>query len=167
MEEKRICSKCSELKHIEDYYTVTSKKTGSTYTYKYCKKCHYKLTKPNRKKWMKENPDQGRKLSTKAVREYRRRGTPGIYLIQTNKGSYVGQSSSIEYRMTQHKGGGETSVEYMKNVEMISHTILEVVPDRKKRQKREAYWIGLLRPELNIRSNPDKKETRNRKKKLE
>ena len=165
MEEKKICSKCSELKDRSEYYTVLNKKTGHVYEYKYCKRCHYNMTKPTRKVWMKNNPEKGKKLQTKAVQMMRERGTPGIYAIQTSGGLYVGMSSSCEYRINQHRSTGAISVQNAKGVEYISSQILEVVPNREKRKKREKYWINLLRPELNIRFNPDVKEKRNRKKK--
>lgn len=165
MENTKQCSKCLEVRSLGQYYTVTSKKTGYTYTYNYCSKCHYQMTKPTRERWVEENPEQARKLNTRAAKMMRERGTPGVYIIQTNKGSYVGQSTSCEYRIGQHKSTGNHSIQGMKNCKFISGQILETVESKSKRAKRERYWVELLRPELNIRLNPDKVETRIRKKK--
>ena len=164
MENLKQCNKCLEVKPLDMYYTVLNKKTGHTYTYNYCSKCHYKMTKPARKQWMKENPERGKQLQTKAMKMMRERGTPGIYAIQTDKGLYVGQSTSCEYRISQHKSTGAISIQTAKDCKFISGQILEVVENKSKRNKQERYWVETLRPELNVRLNPDKVETRNRKK---
>ena len=162
MEEKKICSKCSELKDRSEYYTILNKQNGHVYEYKYCKGCHYKATKPLRKVWMEKNPEKGKKLQISANKAWRLRGTPGIYLLETDKGTYIGQSRSIEYRMSEHYSENNIAgVFQMKGAKVISHTILEIVTQGKKqRNKREKYWIKFLRPTLNIVHHPD----RNKKK---
>jgi len=151
METKR-CTKCSEVKSISEYYLAKNKKTGNQWHYNYCKACHYLMTKPNRVKWGSSNPEKLKKANNKAMRDYRDRHTAGVYLLHTTKGTYVGQSESIEWRTILHKynTGGNVGG---KGAEILSYVILEEIENRAKRMEREKYYIRKLRPDLNVQYN--------------
>ena len=148
--ETRVCSKCSKELTIDNYYTVKAK-NGSVYTYRYCKKCHYKVTKPIRKQWVKDHPEQALVLQTRATKHHLQKQVGGVYLIQTNKGLYVGSSDHIPYRISQHKTMKAFGVETTKNAKILTWSVLEEINDYELRLEREKYWIKKLQPELNIR----------------
>ncbi len=144
------CSICGVGYPHEHYYTVTNKQ-GKTYTYNYCRKCHYQKTKPVRAQWVKDNPKRATKLQTKATRNYIDKMKAGVYLIQTDKGCYVGHSDHVKFRLIQHKSHTQFSVERTKNAKILHWVMLEEIDDVKKRKEREKYWIKKLEPTLNIR----------------
>lgn len=143
----KVCKICEKDKPLDEYYF--GKQTG--YYYGWCKACHYKKTKPLRKKWVKDFPEKARKLTVKAMRAYVKRGTPGVYLIETDKGCFVGMSKSIETRLFQQKCPKQPGPIRDHGAKFISATILEVVKDKKERYKRKEYYIKLLQPSLNKR----------------
>lgn len=154
--ETKTCTKCNETKPITDYYQVTNKKLGTTYRYNYCKKCHYKQSKPTQKKWREENPNRWYQLVRSAQKAYDERQPSGIYLITTKKGLYVGQTDSFGRRKKEHKLSSNKNSATYKGDGIISMVLIEEVPDRKLRQERETYWIQTLQPELNVRKKKKK-----------
>jgi predicted GIY-YIG superfamily endonuclease len=149
------CTKCDTFKPIEDYYTITSK-TGTQYTYNYCKKCHYsKATKHTAKVWRKANPEKWRKAALKANVDHRKRQTAGVYLIYTDKGLYIGHSNSIQHRIEQHKNCNKSGHVKGKGAKYYHHVVLVEEDNYYKRGKIEKYYIQLLKPELNKMYNPD------------
>lgn len=147
---EKICSKCGVGYPHDHYYTITNK-YGKTYTYNYCRKCHYKITKSKREQWVKDNPKRATKLQTKATRNYIDKMKAGVYLIQTDKGCYVGHSDHVRFRIIQHKSHTQFSVERTKNAKILHWVILEEIDDLETRREREKYWIKKLEPTLNIR----------------
>jgi len=117
-----------------------------------------------RAKWVKENPERASRNNTNAVRAWIDRGTPGVYLVTCKEGLYVGASGSIQARTAQHTSMSNNGIQVHKNVTVLSWRILEEIEDPEERRLREIYWIHKLRPNLNIKHNPDVKEKRNRKK---
>ena len=149
--ETRQCSKCSEVKPIEEYYTIYNKKTNQKpYTYRYCKKCHYKMTKKNRQVWVKNNPKKAKKVVAKAMKYWRDRCTAGIYLIYTDIGRYIGSSDSIELRIAQHQSPNQRGGITQKGAKFLRYEILELEDRPKIRLRKEKKYIKTLQPELNI-----------------
>jgi len=147
------CITCKQVYPEKDYYTIyTTRKDGSLreYTYKYCKYCHYDKMKPKREAWVKANPERTNELVNKAVKKWKSNLPAGIYMIQTDKGSYIGQSAHIQHRITQHMSSKQFGVVKTKHAKIISWNIIEYIDDETKRKKRERYWIKKLQPELNI-----------------
>lgn len=151
--ETRWCTKCEVEHPIEDFYVIkTKRRDGSIryYTYNYCRKQHYKMTKPKRKQWVKDNPERIRFLQNKATKKYIENLPGGIYLIQTDIGLYVGQTQAIKWRIGQHKHSNQFGVAE-KGGKIISWVVLEYIDDPVKRLRREKYWIKTLQPALNVR----------------
>ena len=145
------CTKCYTDKPLSDYYTLTNKKTGRQYTYSYCKKCHYeKMTKHTAAKWRKDNPDAWLKAVHKAQTAYFLRQPKGVYLLNTNKGMYVGSSDKLTSRIHQHKNTRFKGNVGYKGAKILSSRILVEEQDRTKRLKLEKEWIKKLQPELNM-----------------
>jgi predicted GIY-YIG superfamily endonuclease len=109
------------------------------------------MTKPIRKKWVKENPDRIRQLQYKASMKWLKKLPGGVYLIQTDKGLYVGQSEHVKWRISQHKHSNQFSVTKTMNANILSWVMLEAIEDPDLRRERELYWIKKLQPELNTR----------------
>lgn len=143
----KTCSDCRQNLPIEQYYVY--KKKG--YTYNWCKQCHYKRTKPLRERWVIEYPDKARKVTANAMRMYVDRCTPGVYLLETTKGNFIGHSKSIETRMVQITAEQTLFPLQIKAADLISYTILEVIEDKQERSKRKEYFIDLIQPSLNKR----------------
>lgn len=150
---EKQCVTCKQSYPVGDYYTIYTKRANGTvreYTYKYCKYCHYEKMKPTRKKWEKENPERLTELINQAVKRWRHKQPAGVYIIQTNKGMYIGESDHIPFRITQHKSSKQFGVVKTKGAKILSWHVLETIEDVDKRRKREKYWIKKLQPELNI-----------------
>lgn len=145
--ETKTCSDCRQNLPIEQYYVY--KRKG--YVYNWCKKCHYKKTKPTRQRWVREYPDKARKITAKAMRMYVDRCTPGVYLLETTKGNFIGHSKSIETRMVQITAEQTFFPLQLNTADLISYTILEVIEEKDKREERKQYYIDLLQPSLNKR----------------
>ena len=142
----KICKTCDKDLPIEEYYIGTQ-----GWIYGSCKACHYKKTKPIRKSWVRDNKKRARKLVLKAMNEWSKRCTKGVYVIETDKGSFVGASNAIEKRMHQQKCPKQIGPLSYNNAKFISYTILEEVEDRDERLQRLRYWIDVLKPSLNKR----------------
>lgn len=143
--ETRTCSRCNTSQPIDNYYVY--KKTG--YIYTWCKKCHYKITKPIREQWVNDYPDKARKITSKAMRDYVDRQIAGVYLMETTKGIYIGQAKSIPQRLSQHLSLKMRGPLADYGGEFISLTILEEVKDDEERKRRKMYYIDLIQPSLN------------------
>lgn len=152
METKR-CNKCSIVQPLDNYYISTNKKTGKSWRFGYCKACHYLMTKPNRKKWGIKNPNKLKKANSKAMRDWRDRMVAGVYLLYTTKGTYVGHSESIKWRVMLHQFGNTSGNVASKGAKVLDYIVLEEIDDREKRKQREKYYIKKLRPDLNIQHN--------------
>lgn len=146
----KTCSKCGIEFSYDQYYVYRVK--GKEHLYSWCKSCHYKKTKVIRKKWMKDNLEKGRKLVYDAMNRWKEQDDKGVYLIQTDKGCYVGSSNSITQRIRQHKSPSQPGPLKSYQAKYISHTILEIVEERDKRLEREKYWTRLIQPKLNKRN---------------
>lgn len=149
---EKECITCKETYPEGYFYTIyTNRKDGSIreYTYKYCKFCHYKKMKPKREQWAKDNPERINQLVNKAIKKWKDKQPAGIYLIQTDMGSYIGNSAHIPHRITQHTSSQQFGVA-RKGAKILSWSIIEYIDDEDKRRKRERYWIKKLQPELNI-----------------
>jgi predicted GIY-YIG superfamily endonuclease len=154
----KVCSKCNTELPITDYYTLKTK-TGKTYTYNYCKKCHYRVTKPIAKKWRKDNPERWIKDVLNAQKLWKERQDGGIYLLQTTDGLYVGQTSCLKTRLAQHEQDQTVGIQALKKTKLLSVTVLKIENDEEKRLNLEKRYIKLLKPELNLMFNPDYKKT--------
>ena len=141
----KVCKICEKDKPLDEYYF--GKQTG--YYYGWCKACHYVKTKKIRKKWVKDFPDKAKKVTRKAMRRFVERGTPGVYLMETDKGCFVGHSNSIQTRMFQHTSPQQPGPIRDNKAKLISYTIIEEVEDKVERQKRKEYYVDLLQPSLN------------------
>ena len=153
--ETKQCTRCDKVLPATDYHTIyTKRKDGSTraYTYKYCKYCHYKATKPIRAQWVKDNPERINQLQYRATLKWLKKLKGGVYLIQTDKGLYVGASEHVKWRISQHRHANNFSVTKTKNAKILSWVMLEEIEDRELRMLREKVWIKLLQPELNVRN---------------
>ncbi len=149
--QSRVCTKCNTEKPESEYYAILNKKTGNIYNYKYCKKCHYStLTKHTAKKWREDNPNRWLKAVNKAQHSYFDRQKAGVYLLITDKGTYVGASDKITSRVSQHKSSKRGGNVAFKGATVIEHRVLEEIEDRDERLKRERYWIEKLQPDLNV-----------------
>ena len=146
--EGRNCSKCKEYKALEDYYRLKKGLYGRQTTCKKCSRAYQQdryYNKGGKQKaldYEKNNKDEAKKAFTK----YQSKMTPGVYLIYTKEGRYVGQSHKIELRLWNHKPWNSRSPV---NSKILKAEILEVVKDKKLREQREEYWIKKLNPELN------------------
>lgn len=144
------CSKCGTGYPPDHYYTVTNKKTGSVYTYHYCRKCHYKKTKPIREQWAIDNPERLHKLQYKATRKHLDQQVAGVYMIQTSKGVYIGESDHVKFRISQHRSENQYGSMAGRKAKILQWHIIEEINDKKERLKREKYYIKLLQPVLNV-----------------
>lgn len=142
----KVCKRCDKDLPIEEYYIGTH-----GWIYGSCKACHYKKTKPIRKDWVKVNKKRANKLMLKAMNAWSNRCTPGVYLMETDKGMFVGASNAIEKRMFQQKCPKQPGPLTANNAKLISYTILEEVRERDERLQRWKYWIDVLKPSLNRR----------------
>lgn len=104
------------------------------------------MTKPARAEWVKDNKERAKELQRVASLEWRRRMPGGVYFIQTDKGSYIGQSDHVDFRLMQHQ---YTNVDG-KGAKVLDFYVIEQIDDRDKRLEREKYWIQKLKPDLNI-----------------
>ena len=152
----KICNKCDTEFPITEYYTIRQK-NGNIYTYNYCKKCHYKVTKPIATKWRKDNPEKWIKDVLHAQKLWKKRQDGGVYLLQTTDGLYVGQTSCLKLRLAQHEQDQMVGIQSLKNTKLLSVTVLKIENDEKKRLSLEKRYIKLLKPELNLMFNPDYK----------
>ena len=143
----KVCKTCEKDLPLDEYYF--GNQTG--YYYGSCKACHYKKTKPIRKDWVKVNKKRANKLVVKAMEAWSKRCTPGIYVIESDKGMFVGASNAIEKRMHQQKCPKQQGPLSYNNAKFISYTILEEVEERDERMERLKYWIDVLKPSLNKR----------------
>lgn len=83
--------------------------------------------------------------------------TSGIYLIKSPSGeTYIGQSICLKKRLIDHKcpsrkyRGHPISIEFLKyNFEDFQFKVLQIC-DRSELNEMESYWIGLMKPSLNI-----------------
>jgi predicted GIY-YIG superfamily endonuclease len=144
----KVCTKCNVEQSVDNYYVI--KKTG--YTYNYCKKCHYKKTKPVFQKWRKDNKKQWVNSIKKAVRKWTKKQIAGVYLIETDKGMYVGCSDHIPLRITQHKSKHQSYSLVSRGYKVLDWWLLEEIDDKELRFKREQHFIKVLKPELNLRA---------------
>jgi predicted GIY-YIG superfamily endonuclease len=151
MGELKKCTKCSKMLPEDDYYTVFNKKYNSTYTYKYCKKCHYsKLTKHIAKKWREDNKEEWKQLAATTGARWRSNLQGGVYLVITDKGLYVGQTAHLLLRLRQHKNKQDKAgVTYWHNCNFITSLVIKECDDKKERQRLEKFWIKILSPSLN------------------
>jgi predicted GIY-YIG superfamily endonuclease/ribosomal protein L40E len=157
--ETKICTKCGKNLPITEYYTIKSK-YAKTYTYNYCRKCHYeKMTKHTAHKWRKDNPKRWSKDVQKAQQAMFGRDRKGVYLLVTTKGLYVGSTDKYEHRIKQHRNSDFKGNMKHKGAFVIYAILLEEIDSKRKRLQREKYWIAKLRPRLNIVYNPDYQKT--------
>tara|TARA_R110000796_G_scaffold28589_4_gene78037 strand:- start:598 stop:1104 length:507 start_codon:yes stop_codon:yes gene_type:complete len=159
--ESKVCTKCNKNLAISEYYTITSK-YGSTYTYNYCKKCHYThSTKAIAKKWRKDNKERWHVDVKKATKAYHGRQSKGVYLLVTTKGLYIGATDKFESRIQQHRTSNFGGNMKFKGAKVLYATLVQEVNDRKERLEAEKRWIKKLRPSLNLVFNSDyKKESK-------
>ena len=141
----KICTKCKTEKSITEFSLQANGKYGVNSKCKECQKEYYysrhKVSLDNAKKYFYAN----QKEVLHKGKEYYKNLTPGVYLIETNFGEYVGQSQSIEHRVNFHKFDKKSPV----GNNIKKWRILEIVEDRDLRLKRESYWISKLNPILN------------------
>lgn len=131
----KTCKKCGETKAFTEFYKARTNKDGLTNMCKLCRKIY--VFRPRRK----TNAERI------AINKYRSKLTPGVYLINANNGTYIGQSKMVEIRVINHKPWNKDSPVD----KIISYEILEVVKDETIRLQREKYWIKKLNPSLNNR----------------
>lgn len=151
-DEGRECTICGEYKLYKDYYYT---KTTDRYCPR-CKKCSNKTMiqggynnkyaktdkgKASKHKYYANNKEAFDKRSAKSIQKMQ----PGVYLITTDQGKYVGQSKHLKLRMYQHRG--KYSVCFGKKI--LKFEVLEYIEDEQLRLEREQYWIDELKPELN------------------
>lgn len=149
--ETKVCIECNKDLPLSEYYIV--KKTG--YQYRYCKKCHYKKTKPIAKQWRKENPERWINDVKKAHKAWNSRQDGGVYLLVTTDGLYIGQSNNLKLRLRQHEDGHPIGIEQVKNTKLLYSSVLEIENDPDKRLRIEKRYIKKLKPELNLEHNPN------------
>lgn len=149
-EQTQECNKCGAVHPISHYYTITQK-NGTLYTYKYCRTCHYKKTKPVRAQWVKDNHRRTMELQLKATTKHLNSQKGGVYLIKTDIGDYVGHSKHLKYRISQHNSYTQLATATAKGGKILSFEVLEYIEDRELRKEREKYWIRKLKPALNFR----------------
>jgi len=144
------CNICGAEHPLDHYYTITQK-NGNFYRYKYCRTCHYHKTREPRKNFAKKYPKRMMKLQSQATRRHLDNQTAGVYLMETTIGLYVGHSSHVKFRISQHNSDSHPHSLIHKGGELIRWILLEEVDDYELRREREKYWIRKLKPALNIR----------------
>tara|TARA_B100000902_G_scaffold389079_1_gene435654 strand:+ start:2472 stop:2936 length:465 start_codon:yes stop_codon:yes gene_type:complete len=149
-EQTQECNICGAVHPISHYYTITQK-NGTLYTYKYCRTCHYKKTKPIREQWIVDNHERTMELQLKATMKHLSKQKGGVYLIKTNIGDYVGHSKHLKYRISQQNSFSQNLSVVKKGGKILGYEVLEYVEDREERKEREKYWIRKLKPALNYR----------------
>lgn len=158
--ETKICSKCGKDLPLSEYYVI--KANGTTrkkdYVYSYCKKDHYKMTKPTAKKWRAKYPKRWSEDVHKAQKAMFSRDRKGVYLLITSKGLYVGQTDKYEHRVKQHRNNNYKGNMKYKGATVFYATLLVEENNAKKRRELEKKWIKRLRPALNKEYNPDWKK---------
>lgn len=155
--ETKVCSKCGKDLPLSEYYVI--KANGTTrkkdYVYPYCKKDHYKMTKPIAKKWRKKYPKRWKEDVSKAQKAMFGRQREGVYMLVTTKGMYIGQTDKYEHRINQHRNNDFKGNVKHKGAKVLFHTLIVEESNRKRRLEIEKFWINLLKPALNKVSNPD------------
>jgi len=151
MGELKQCTKCSKMLPEDNYYTVNNKKYNSSYTYKYCKKCHYsKATKATAKRWREDNKEEWKQLSAEHGRRYRGKLQGGVYMVITDKGIYIGQTAHLRLRIKQHRRPDDkTGVCNWTDSKYLTSLIIKESNDKKERERLERFWIRALKPGLN------------------
>lgn len=144
------CNICGAVHPLDHYYTITQK-NGKLYRYKYCRTCHYHKTIEPRKTFKKKYPKRLTKLQSQATRRHLDKQTAGVYLMETTLGLYVGHSSHIKFRISQHKNLTHPHSIVTKGGEVLNWVMLEEIDDYDLRREREKYWIRKLKPALNFR----------------
>lgn len=110
------CTKCKEVKPLEEFNKDKSRKDGLRYN---CKSCTNAISK----KWYKNNPEKAKAKArvkewykknpnySKKHKESRKEGHFSIYLLEGTQGEcgkgYVGQTTNLYYRMSDHKYNGK------------------------------------------------------------
>ena len=132
----RECSKCGKYKEWSKYANL---KHGIRGYHSQCREC----AKVYANKWYHKYPDKHLKLM-----QDRKDSFPGgVYRIITSIGTYIGQSSAMEWRVVNHltpKSNSPVTKEVFKEWE-----VLEYIEDPVLRLERERYYIDTLKPELN------------------
>lgn len=140
----KVCTHCNKELPIDDYYLI--KKTG--YRYGYCKKCHYKKTKPIAKKWRKDNRKRWNKDVIKATKAMWSRDRKGVYLLVTTKGLYIGATNKLKARIQQHSSKTKGNVGYY-GAKVLFSFVLAYEDNKRKRLDLERKYIEKYQPKLN------------------
>ena len=114
------CSKCKELKELNEFYPNKSMRLGVTSR---CKKC----------------------INANTVR-LRQEQQGGVYFIRAENGTYIGESKHLTVRFNAHR---RNDYESKIRGKILEYKVLEYVNEEQARKEREVYWISKLNPTLN------------------
>ena len=138
----RECAKCGKYQSWDNYY---KNKNFSRGRLSRCKTCQNNQVKD----YYYDNKDKCMKAIRKSLLKHPL-NVPGVYLIYSDKGKYVGQSKTMYSRACTHKSkGSKLSAVRLAGVKVLSWEVLEYVDNPELRLQRESYWINKLKPELN------------------
>ena len=95
--EGRECTKCKEFKPWSEFNKLKAGKNGRNSQCKACSSKYFKKHylnggKEKSLKWQRDNT----KLVRKNVEKYQSRMQPGVYIIYTDEGTYIGESIKME-----------------------------------------------------------------------
>jgi len=118
------CKKCFQEKPLSDYGSHKKTKDGLN---TWCRKCHIEVQQ---------------KYNLKRKWHTRYKGVYGIF--ENGVCLYVGESSQINHRLSDHKSRNP----YLSNHPAYVMGIIEETPNHKER---EQYWINVFQPLYNLR----------------
>ena len=147
--EGRNCTKCKEYKPWKDFSLAKRGINGRSSRCRKCSRLYVKdwyYNKGGKQKTL-DYEKNNRDKANKAISKYQSKMHPGVYIVYTEKGRYIGESIKMERRVWNHKPWNYNSPV---DTKILKWEILEVVEDTQLRKEREKYWIKKLKPELNL-----------------
>ncbi len=146
--EGRNCTKCKEYKPWKEFSLSRKGFNGRASKCRKCCRVYFKDRYYNQGGKQKglDYHKNNKSIVKSIVNKYQSKMQPGVYIVYTEAGRYVGESIKMERRVGNHKPWNYDSPV---NTKVLKWEILEVVEDTQLRKQREAYWIKKLKPELN------------------
>ena len=139
----KVCSKCGSEKSL-DSFNPGKGKMNRVARCKTCTNEYFRSRKDKSREYRLKNLEK-EKI---AIEKYQSKMKPGVYILHTDLGDYVGESIKMKRRVGNHK---EWNKDSPVKTQILSWEILEVIEDTELRKQREQYWIEKLQPELNKR----------------